>query len=219
MTSLTNHIYRMAINGEKILSKQTLPVINPATEEVFAEAPSARKEDLDYAVSAARGALKSWRAKSIEERSGYIKKLANAIQENKEDLARVLTMEQGKPLSFARIEIDLAVHWCMETAKFELQPEIIEETSEYVIERSYSPVGVVAAIVPWNFPVLLSMVKIPAALLAGNTLIVKPSPFTPLTSLIIGELAQDIFPPGVYNVLSGDDDLGPWIQNILALIK
>ena len=77
----------------------------------------------------------------------------------------------------------------------------------------------VAAIVPWNFPVLLSMVKIPAALLAGNTLIVKPSPFTPLTSLIIGELAQDIFPPWVYNVLSGDDDLGPWIQNILALIK
>ena len=211
MTSVTNNIYRMAINGEKVISEQTLPVTNPATEEVFAEAPLARKEDLDNAVSAARGALKGWSAKSIQERSSYIKKLADAILENKEQIARVLTMEQGKPLNFARIEIDLAVHWCMETAKFNLNSEVIEETDEYVIEKSYSPVGVVSTIVPWNFPVLLSMFKIPAALLAGNTIIVKPSPFTPLSTLIIGKITQEVFPAGVYNVLSGDDNLGPWI--------
>lgn len=211
MTSVTNHIYRMEINGEKILSEQKLPVINPATEEVFAEAPLASREDLNNAVSAARGALKGWSAKSIAERSSYITKLANAILENKERIARVLTMEQGKPISFAEIELGLAVHWCMETAKFQLNSEVIEETDEYVIEQSYSPVGVVSTIVPWNFPVLLSMFKIPAALLAGNTIIVKPSPFTPLSSLIVGELAQEVFPAGVYNVLTGDDNLGPWI--------
>jgi len=211
VTSITNNIYRMSINGEKVISEQKLPVINPATEELFAEAPLARKEDLDNAVCGARGAFKSWSAKSIHERSSYIKKLADAILENKEQIARVLTMEQGKPLSFANMELDLAVHWCIETAKFNLNSQVIEETDEYVIEQSYSPVGVVSAIVPWNFPVLLSMFKIPAALLAGNTIIVKPSPFTPLSTLIIGELAQEIFPPGVYNVLSGDDNLGPWI--------
>lgn len=213
MTSVTNNIYRMAINGDKVISVQSFPVINPATEEVFAEAPLARKEDLDNAVSSARGALKGWSTKSIDERSSYIKKLADVILENKEHIARVLTMEQGKPLSFARMEMDLAVHWCMETAKFNLKSEVMEEADEYVIEQSYSPVGVVSAIVPWNFPVLLSMFKIPAALLAGNTLIVKPSPFTPLSTLIIGELAQEVFPPGVYNVLSGDDNLGPWITD------
>lgn len=208
---MTDNIFSMTINGCEVTSDQKISIINPATEEVFAEAPLAKKEDLDYAVNAARKALPSWSAKSMEERSNDINKFADVILKNKEQLARLLTMEQGKPLNFARVEIDLAVHWCIETAKFKLKSEVIEETEEYIIEQSYSPVGVVSAIVPWNFPVLLSMFKIPAALLAGNTVIVKPSPFTPLSSLRIGELAQEIFPPGVYNVLSGDDNLGPWI--------
>lgn len=211
MANVANYVYKMTINGEKVTTNKTMPVINPATEEVLAEVPVASREDLDNAVNAARKALPGWRAKSIEERRSYINKLADAIQDNKEELAKLLTLEQGKPLSFANIELDLTVNWCRETAKLNLESEVVEETDAYVAEKIYEPVGVVAGIVPWNFPILLSMFKAPAALLAGNTVIIKPSPYTPLSSLRIGEMAQEIFPPGVYNVLSGDDDLGPWI--------
>ncbi len=208
---VTKNIYSMLINGEKVTTEQQLHVINPATEEVLAYVPVATKEHLNSAVEAARNALPSWSAKSLEERSELISNFAEKISEKKEELAQLLTMEQGKPLNFARVELDMAVQWCRETAKYNLNSEVIEETDQYIVEKSYAPVGVVAAIVPWNFPILLTMFKAPAALLAGNTIIVKPSPYTPLSTLLLGELAQEFFPPGVFNVLSGDDNLGPWI--------
>ena len=208
---VTKNIYSMSINGEKVTTEQQLHVINPATEEVFAYVPVATKEHLNSAVDAARNALPSWSAKSLEERSELISRFAEKISEKKEELAQLLTMEQGKPLNFARAELDMAVQWCREIAKYNLKSEVIEETDQYIVEKTYSPVGVVSAIVPWNFPILLTMFKVPAALLAGNTIIVKPSPYTPLGTLLLGELAQEFFPPGVFNVLSGDDDLGPWI--------
>ena len=208
---VTKNIYSMLINGEKVTTEQQLHVINPATEEVFAYVPVATKEHLNSAVDAARNALPSWSAKSLEERGKLISNFAEKISEKKEELAQLLTMEQGKPLNFARAELDMAVHWCREIAKYNLKSEVIEETDQYIVEKTYSPVGVVAAIVPWNFPILLTMFKVPAALLAGNTIIVKPSPYTPLGTLLLGELAQEFFPPGVFNVLSGDDHLGPWI--------
>lgn len=211
MNSLNIERYKMFINGEAISTDETMSVINPATEEVFAYVPKATKEHLEDTVNAARKALPNWKAKSIEERGQIIRDFAIAIAARKEELVRILTMEQGKPLSFATGEIDLAIHWCIETTKHNLESKIIEETDQYIVEQSYSPLGVVSAIVPWNFPVLMIMFKAPAALLAGNTVILKPSPFTPLTALIIGEIAQQFFPPGVFNVVTGDNHLGPWI--------
>ena len=211
MTEVTKNNYCMLINGEKVTTEQQLHVINPATEEVIAYVPVATKEHLNSAVEAARNALPSWSAKSLEERAKLISNFAQKILEKKEELAQLLTMEQGKPIHFASAELDMAVHWCTEIAKYDLKSEIIEETDRYIVEKSYAPVGVVAAIVPWNFPILLTMFKAPAALLSGNTIIIKPSPYTPLSTLLLGELAQQIFPPGVFNVLSGDDHLGPWI--------
>ena len=208
---VTKNIYSMLINGEKVTTEQQLHVINPATEEVLAYVPVATKQHLNSAVEGARNALPSWSAKSLEERSELISNFAERILEKKEELAQLLTLEQGKPLNFARAELDMAVQWCREAAKYNLNSEVIEETDQYIVEKSYAPVGVVAAIVPWNFPIVLIMLKVPAALLAGNTVILKPSPYTPLTALMLGELAQQIFPPGVFNVLSGDDHLGPWI--------
>ena len=208
---VTKNIYSMLINGEKVTTEQQLHVINPATEEILAYVPVATKEHLNSAVEAARNALPSWSAKSLGERSELISRFAEKILENKEELAQLLTLEQGKPLNFARAELDMAVQWCRETAKYNLNSEVIEETDQYIVEKTYCPVGVIAAIVPWNFPIVLAMFKAPAALLAGNTIIVKPSPYTPLGTLLLGELAQEIFPPGVFNVLSGDDHLGPWI--------
>lgn len=211
MNNLNVERYKMFINGEAISTDETMPVINPATEEVFAYVPKATKELLEDTVNAARKALPNWKVKSLEERGQIIRDFANAIAARKEELVRTLTMEQGKPLSFATGEIDLAIQWCIETTKQKLESKIIEETDQYIVEQSYSPLGVVSAIVPWNFPVLMIMFKAPAALLAGNTVILKPSPFTPLTALIIGEIAQQFFPPGVFNVVTGDDHLGPWI--------
>lgn len=211
MIKVTKDHFSMLINGEKVTTEKQLQVINPATEEVIATVPVATKEHLNMAVDAARNALPSWSAKSLEERSKLISNFAEKILENKEELAKLLTMEQGKPLNFARMELDLAIHWCRETAKYNLESEVIEETDQYIVEKVYTPVGVVAAIVPWNFPIVLIMSKAPAALLTGNTIIIKPSPYTPLSTLLLGELAQECFPPGVFNVLSGDDHLGPWI--------
>ncbi|MDQ1002203.1 acyl-CoA reductase-like NAD-dependent aldehyde dehydrogenase [Neobacillus niacini] len=203
--------FTLTINGKQIETKETIGVINPATEEIVGHAPVASKNDLDLAVKAARSAFPKWASRSFEERSELILQFANAISENQKELASLLTLEQGKPLSFAEREINMAVYWLKESANHRLSTEVLEESETTYIEKHYTPLGVVGAIVPWNFPVLLAMFKIPLALLSGNTLIVKPSPYTPLTTLKIGEIASTIFPDGVYNTLSGDDALGPMI--------
>ena len=125
---VTKNIYSMLINGEKVTTEQQLPVINPATEEVLAYVPVATKEHLNSAVEAARNALPSWSAKSLEERSQLINNFADKISQKKEELAQLLTLEQGKPLNFARVELDMAVQWCREAAKYNLNSEVIEET-------------------------------------------------------------------------------------------
>ncbi|MED4750712.1 aldehyde dehydrogenase family protein [Brevibacillus choshinensis] len=202
---------KMTINGEPVATEETLPVINPATEEVIAHVPNATEQDLHTAVKSARAAFSKWSATSIDERSELLCKLGDAISANREELATLLTLEMGRPSAAARGEIDGASYWLKEVAKQRLKREIIEETENHLVERYYTPLGVVGAIVPWNFPFALSIWKIAPALLAGNTVVVKPSPYTPLTALKIGEIASEILPAGVLNVVSGGDDLGRWI--------
>lgn len=136
---------------------------------------------------------------------------ADAIEENRSDIERLQTMEQGKPLSLSGMEVDMALTWLRAFAKMKVEDEIIEDTEDRTIYSTFPPLGVCAAIVPWNWPILLGLGKVGPALMTGNTIIMKPSPFTPYCDLKLGEIAMSIFPPGVVQVISGDDNLGPWI--------
>jgi acyl-CoA reductase-like NAD-dependent aldehyde dehydrogenase len=137
--------------------------------------------------------------------------MISRIRENAGELAELLTREQGKPLPKAKSEIDAALFFAGSFAEMDLGPEIIRETESQKIEIHYRPVGVVGAIAAWNYPLLLSIWKLAPALVAGNAVVVKPSPFTPVSTLRVGELIADIFPPGIVNVVSGGDDLGRWM--------
>ena len=203
--------FRMTINGKLIDSPHTFPVTNPATEKEFAHAPDATREQLDDAVAAARRAFPEWSARSIAERGTFVQAIGQTIADHREQLMSLLTREQGKPRGGAEWEIGGAIHWCGEVADFDLPIEVIEDTAERRTEIRHVPIGVVGAITPWNYPVLLAIWKILPALLAGNTMVLKPSPYTPLTTLKLGELLKDVLPAGVLNVVSGGNELGEWI--------
>ena len=137
--------------------------------------------------------------------------MADVLLASGGELAPILTAEQGKPLADANIEVFAAAIWCQYFANLETPPQVIQDDAEALVEVVRRPVGVVAAITPWNFPLTLAFWKIAPALLAGNTLVLKPSPFTPLTTLKAAELLRDVMPPGVLNVVSGGDELGAWM--------
>lgn len=203
--------FTMTINGKAVSGAETFGVENPALAEVFAQAPNCTQAELDEAVAAARAALPAWRKTPIAKRREMMQAIAGTIAQHAEELARLLTREQGKPFEQAMGDVLGGSHWFVETAKLDI-PEVVSQDDEerYAVTR-YEPIGVVAAIVPWNFPIILAAFKLAPALLAGNTIVLKPAPTTPLTTLRIGELIRDILPPGVMNVVSGDDRLGPWL--------
>lgn len=201
--------YNMTIGGALVEGAGAMPVVNPATGEAFATAPAADAAQLDAAAEAARRAFPEWKATPWAERAKALTAAAKLIFDHADELARLFVREQGRPLHLAKGEIQGASFWLRQVAKQELPVEVTEDTAERRIEVHHEPLGVVCAIVPWNFPVLLASWKIAPALLAGNTMVLKPSPFTPLCSLKIGELLQAALPPGVLNIISGGDELGP----------
>lgn len=199
------------INNEFVSTPTTRHSIDPATDKPLYEVPVARKEDLDAAVKAARAAFKSWSATPFSERAKLLLKYADAIETNRDELEKLLTREQGKPLSLSHTEVDSTLAWLRAFATMEIKDEVLQEDDDKIVYSTYPPLGVCAGIVPWNWPVLLGLGKLGPALITGNTFIMKPSPYTPYCDLKLGELAKDVFPPGVVQVLSGDDNLGPWI--------
>lgn len=201
--------FAMTINGEAVSGCAHLDVINPASARVFAQCPEASAADLDRAVQAASDAFKSWKRVPIEERRAMLIKAGDLIMANADPLASLFTKEQGRPVALAKQEILGAGYWFHATAALDLPVDITEDTDTRRVEVHHEPLGVVCAIVPWNFPVLLASWKIAPALLAGNTIIVKPSPYTPLCTLKIGELLRSVFPAGVVNIITGGDALGP----------
>ena len=203
--------YRMLIDGALTPGEHAFEVINPATEAVIAQAPDATRADLDRAVAAARAAFPAWSATPIAERKAKLNALGDAILANVDPLKRLLTREQGKPHAEAEGEIIGAGYWLKGAAGLDLPVTVNEDSEARYSETRHVPLGVVGAIAPWNFPMVLAMFKVGPALLAGNTMVLKPSPFTPLTTLKFGELAKDILPPGVLNLISGGDALGPWM--------
>ncbi|PZN27380.1 MAG: aldehyde dehydrogenase [Proteobacteria bacterium] len=204
--------FQHLIDGELAGSEQTLEVINPATGEVFARCPAAGRAQLDRAVEAARRAFTAWRGTSFEERAALIGRLASALRAQQDTLAELLTREQGKPLAQARDEIGRAFTQSEGMTRIAIPVETLVDDEKSQIELHYVPLGVVGVITPWNAPVNLAAGPLTAALYTGNTVVLKPSPYTPLTTLKIGEIAREIFPPGVVNVLAGGDELGQWMS-------
>lgn len=205
--------FRLLIGDRLVEGAGTFNAYNPATEEVIASVPEASRSQLDEAVAAARHAFPAWAATPVAERQRIVASIANVLMTHQEALAQLLTREQGKPIQLAREEIAGAAYWCAEFAKLAPPVDVIEDSDAKLVRVRHVPVGVVGAIVPWNFPIILAFWKIAPALVAGDTIIVKPSPFTPLTTLKIGELLHDVLPKGVLNVVSGGDAVGPWMSS------
>ncbi|MFY1664058.1 aldehyde dehydrogenase family protein [Pseudomonas sp. Pseu.R1] len=200
--------YTMLINGQSVQGAGVAPVFNPATGEPFSLRPVASTSQLNQAVKAARDAQPAWAATTIEERHAVLHRMADRIEAATEKLAQVLTLEQGKPLRDSRGEIGLLVATIRQFTTMSLETEVIEDTETNRVEAQYRPYGVVAAIVPWNFPLGLIGNKLPPALLAGNTVVIKPASSTPLSALALGEVIADVVPPGTVNVISDNGGLG-----------
>jgi acyl-CoA reductase-like NAD-dependent aldehyde dehydrogenase len=210
MSAITKE-FSMTINGKAVTTDKTVPVINPANEEVIAQVPDSSKEDLNNAVNAAREAFPAWSALSVEERGAKLEEFAEAFYQCKDELAKLFTLEMGRPLKGAFGEIKGAYINCKYIAGQRLPREILEDNENHRVEKIHTPLGIAGLIVPWNFPVTIAIWKIAPALLTGNTVVVKPSPNTPLATLLLGEIARDIFPPGVFNVVTGGNELGQWM--------
>ena len=200
--------YRMLIDGNLLGSEREIAVVDPATGEPFATAPRADSELLAKAVAAARRVQPAWAAQTMDQRRGVLERLADAFAARADDFARLLTQEQGKPFAEAQYEIGASIAALRAFAAMTLPVEIIKETADTRIVRQHTPLGVVAAITPWNFPMLLLMMKVAPALMAGNAVIAKPAPTTPLTTLLFGEVARAILPAGVLATIVDDNDLG-----------
>jgi acyl-CoA reductase-like NAD-dependent aldehyde dehydrogenase len=199
------------IDGELVAGQEWFDVVNPATGQAFARAPAVNRAELDRAIAAARRAFDSWRATSLAERRAAIGQMAQILADNAGPLAELLTQEQGKPVGQSRDEIGRAASQSIGMAQIIVADELLEESAQRRIELKYFPLGVVGIITPWNAPINLAAGPLVAALYTGNTVVLKPSPYTPLCTLKIAALLREVFPPGVLNVLAGGDDLGEWM--------
>ena len=202
------------INGEYVDSAdgRTLTLVNPSTEEEFAEAPISNEEDVDRAVRAAERAFETWRDSTPAERQLALLKLADALEARAEEFVQIESENTGKPISLtASEELPPAVD---QVRFFAGAARVLEGRSagEYMAGHTSfirrEPVGVVAQVTPWNYPLMMAIWKIAPALAAGNTVVIKPSDTTPASTVLLGEICQEFFPPGVMNVVTGDRDTG-----------
>ena len=207
MTTQSIEATPATVDGQDLSTSDTFGVVNPATGEVFAQAPSVGVDQLGQVFGAAQRAYESWKGDEAARRAA-MRATADRLESAADELAPILTAEQGKPLPQARDEITRSAMWLRYFADLEVPREIVRDDAEAYQEVVRRPLGVVTAITPWNFPIMLAMWKIAPALRAGNTVVVKPSPYTPLTTLAIGRLLRDVLPAGVLNVISGPEPLG-----------
>jgi acyl-CoA reductase-like NAD-dependent aldehyde dehydrogenase len=208
----------MTIDGQAVPADSSFGVVNPATEAEFARAPECSREQLDGAMDAATRAGPLWRDDDAG-RVAALNAVADALDEHASELADLLTAEQGKPLGAAYYEVSETTRWLRAAAALELPVETILDNGSARAELRRRAIGVVAAITPWNFPLLLAGWKLGPALRAGNTVVLKPSPYTPLATLRLGEIVNEVLPPGVISVVSGGDHLGAWMTSHPAVGK
>lgn len=200
-------MYTMTIDGKSTESVSTFDVVNPATGAVEAQAPDCTPDQLDAAMASAANAYGSW-SKDADLRRGLMNELAAAIIADGDELTAALQLETGKPTAVAALEPGICVAWLQYYAAMEMPRETLQDDETALIELAHRPLGVVAAITPWNFPLSLAIWKIAPALRAGNTIVLKSSPFTPLAALRLGQIIGEVLPPGVVNMISGGDQLG-----------
>lgn len=210
--------FTMTIGGAAVAGTETFDVLNPATNAVHGSAPECSRDELEAAMSAAGAAFPAWRADEAARREA-LSAAAKLVKEAAPDLSPEITAEQGKPLREAKYEAYGGENWLRYYAGLDLPREVIQDDERAFVEVVGRPLGVVAAITPWNFPVSSACMKIAPALLAGNTVVLKPSPFTPVATLRLGELLRSVFPPGVLNVVSGSDSLGAQMTEHPAVRK
>ncbi len=200
--------YKLLINGEMVDGDLSMDVVNPATEEKLADCPRASEGQLNAAVAAAKAAFPAWSKTDVDERKALVLKIADVIEANATELVQLLTKEQGKPLEAATVEVYGMAAFCRYFTSLDLPVEVLEDSDARRVEVHRNPLGVVGAIVPWNFPLLLMAFKLPPALIAGNTMVIKPAPTTPLSTLRLAELISEIVPAGVVNFITDANDLG-----------
>jgi len=199
------------VNGKWVDAVEggTMEVLNPATGETIAEVPRGTQADVDRAVEAAKAALPEWLETTPGERAEALLKLAAAIDDNAEELAELESLNVGKPLASARDEMPVSAD---NFRFFAGAARVLEGKSAGEYMRGYTsmirrePVGIVGGIAPWNYPLMMAVWKMGPALAAGNVQIIKPSEQTPLSTLRFAELAGEILPPGVLNVITGDGE-------------
>lgn len=197
----------MTIGGEAVATTGSFDVVDPATGTPFAAAPECTEAQLEEAMRSAESAYATWRRDDAARRELLLVG-AEALLAATDSIAPLLTREQGKPLADAKMEVRSVALWLRHFAGLEVDDEILQDDEKAHIRVTRRPLGVVAAITPWNFPLSLAAWKIAPALRAGNTMVLKPSPYTPLATLRMGEVLAGVLPAGVLNVISGSDPLG-----------
>src|SRR5205085_10994482 len=207
--SVTVSSHKNLVGGEWVdsVEGETMEVLNPATGETIAEVPRGSAKDVDRAVAAAKKALPEWLETTPGERAEALLKLADALDDHAEELAQLESLNVGKPLSYARDEMPVSSD---NIRFFAGAARLLEGKSAGEYMRGYTsmlrrePLGVVGGITPWNYPLMMAVWKFSPALAAGNTQVLKPAEQTPLTTLRFFQLALEILPPGVLNVITGD---------------
>ena len=219
MENILKKSYKMFINGEWINSSNgiTVKTYAPYNNELLSEFPDASENDVDLAVKSAKEAFKTWRKTTVKERAEILNKIADIIDKNKDLLATVETMDNGKPIrETTLVDIPLAAthfrYFAGCILADEGQATVLDEKFLSIILRE--PIGVVGQIIPWNFPFLMAAWKLAPALAAGNTVVLKPSSSTTLSLLVLMELIQDVIPKGVVNLITGKGSTtGEFLKN------
>ena len=199
--------FTMTIDGQAVTSPGTLKVINPATGEVFAEVPDCTREQLDVAMRSAQRAFATWKD-DYEKRRAVMYACADALEANAEELGRLATMEQGMPLAAGVAGVHGAARNFRWYADLEIPRITVQDDDAALIEVVRRPIGVIAAIKPWNVPIGMAVNTIAPAFRAGCTVVLKPSPYTPVVTVAMGEILREIVPAGVLNIVSGGNELG-----------
>lgn len=199
--------FNLVIDGKLVAPSNTFDVHNPSTGEIVGAAPEATLDDLNLAVAAAERAFQLWSQKSDGVLQAACEAVTAKIAEHSEELAELITREQGKPLNGlgSRWEMGGAAAWAGYTSSLSLPMKVLQDNNEGHIELHRKPLGVVGSITPWNFPVMIAIWHILPALRTGNTVVIKPSPMTPLSTIRLVEIMNEVLPAGVVNCLTATD--------------
>lgn len=203
--------YKLWIDGKPVEGASDISVINPATEEVFTTIAGSDQSLLYRAIASAKSAQAQWKKTSIAERQLALTKIAEGMNARAEELAEVITQEQGKPLAEAKTEVVWAESLVRYFATLDLPVETLIDNDTKHVELHRVPLGVVACIVPWNFPLNLIAIKVPQVILTGNSCVLKPAPTTPVSAAIFAEICAEVLPPGIVNTVNDQNDLGGYL--------